>query len=254
MTQAPAQAQPTIYARNQATPVDNLTSASAAHVAATSLYEIPTNAELTPRQNMLASLEARGLRAGAIARAAGMTYSEVREARQLPQYQTTVAQILAHASIESVAGTVAYRAGRIQSISERYAALQQIVEQRAMACKPEYLNPDPTFIQNELRLDPEALREQFPTLGIHYDPTNPACHMCCPDAFLVPGTETGMYIRQDRIIGAGINTRNIVEYVFDAALAIEMRKLEEQAATETGQNKSQDSVQKMYISIDMDRI
>ena len=156
--------------------------------------------------------------------------------------------------LNSVSGTVAYRAGRVQSISERYAALQQIVEQRAMACDPAYLNPDPQFLINEMRLDPTELRAQFPTLGQYYEPTNPACHMCQPDAFLVPGTETGMYIRTEKVIGAGLNARHIVEYVFDNALANEMRQLENAASVETGQNKQQEFIQKLYIGVEFDRI
>jgi hypothetical protein len=183
-----------------------------------------------------------------------MTFSEVRAARQLPAYNQTIAQILAHADIEAVSGTVAYRAGRIQSVSERYRALQQIIEQRAQACDPAYLNPDPEFIRNELRLDPQALHAQFPTLGMYYEPSNPACHMCDPDAFLVPGTDTGMYTKTYKVIGAGLAARNIVEWKFDDAIAAEMRHLEERAAIETGQNRQVDSIAKMYINVDVGRI
>ena len=110
-------AQPTIYARNQPTPADNLTSSASDSVHVPSLYDIPENPQLTQRQNMCASLEARGLRGTRLAHAAGMTFAEVRAARELPQYNQTIASILSHAEIEAVSGTVAYRAGRIQSIS-----------------------------------------------------------------------------------------------------------------------------------------
>ena len=136
----------------------------------------------------------------------------------------------------------------------RYRAALSIIEQRAMACSPEYLNPDPTFIRDELRLDPIALLNQFPTLGQYYEPTNPACHQCDPDAFLVPGTETGMYAKTYKVIGAGLNARSIVEYTFDTALANELRELEKLAAVETGQNKTSEMAQKMYVNIMMDRI
>jgi hypothetical protein len=78
--------------------------------------------------------------------------------------------------------------------------------------------------------------------------------MCDPDAFLVPGTDTGMYTKTYKVIGAGLAARNIVEWKFDDAIAAEMRRLEERAAIETGQNKTGEMTMKAYINIDIDRI
>lgn len=50
-----------------------------------------------------------------------------------------------------------------------------------------------------------------------------------------PGTDTGLLVRQIKVVGAGKSQQTIEEYVVDAALLRELRATEEQAAKELGQ-------------------
>lgn len=51
----------------------------------------------------------------------------------------------------------------------------------------------------------------------------------------VPGGDTGLIVRQVKVVGTGKNAREIDEYKYDAALMQEIRELERHAATELGQ-------------------
>ena len=51
----------------------------------------------------------------------------------------------------------------------------------------------------------------------------------------VPGGETGLLVRREKMIGSGVMAERVEEYEFDAALLRELRAHEEQAAKELGQ-------------------
>ena len=50
-----------------------------------------------------------------------------------------------------------------------------------------------------------------------------------------PGGETGLLVRQVKMIGSGPNAYEVEEYVFDAALTREIRELEKHTSQELGQ-------------------
>lgn len=50
-----------------------------------------------------------------------------------------------------------------------------------------------------------------------------------------PGTETGLLVRQVKVVGSGRGQQTIEEYALDAGLLRELRATEEQAARELGQ-------------------
>jgi hypothetical protein len=56
-----------------------------------------------------------------------------------------------------------------------------------------------------------------------------------PELAGIPGGETGMIVRQIKIMGTGNNAREVEEYSYDKALSSDLQSLYDQAATETGQ-------------------
>jgi len=74
---------------------------------------------------------------------------------------------------------------------------------------------------------------------------------------MAPGGQTGLLVRQVKIIGSGRSAKEVEEYVVDTALLREMRSIEEHAARETGQwtDKTELTLtKKLYIGIDIDAI
>lgn len=213
---------------------------------------------LDERQSALVSFDALGMRPGDAARAAGLTFVESKATRAMPAYGLALRTLLASATADAQALAAATRAGRVGALSSRWEALRAVIEQRAMAADPRYLNPDRAFLSAAppagLGLDPDALFAQFPNLGEMYEPDNPACHMCDPESFLVPGASTGMMVRTEKIIGAGLASRNIVEWAVDTNLVAELRAIEKALAVETGQDKASDAATKVWVNIDLQRL
>lgn len=75
-----------------------------------------------------------------------------------------------------------------------------------------------------------------------------------------PGGDTGLLVRQEKQLGVGLLAERVTEYAFDAALAREMRELEQQAAKELGQwTEKRDIVSdgqplKVLIGVDVDQV
>ena len=212
-----------------------------------------TLGSLSPQEEALAAFIAKGLRTAEAARASGMRHSEAMRSLAKPEFKSIVNAILQGAADYAIAGASATIQGRINSAAARHEATSQIIEQRAAAADPRFLNPDPEFIR-ALGYDPDELISYFPNLGELYDQTNPVCHMCDPGAFLVPGASTGLLARSLKIIGSGKHTQQVEEWKIDPAVLNELRNAEKALATATGQGGKGAGKMKMYVNVDMGRL
>jgi hypothetical protein len=219
---------------------------------------VPVPEGLSPREEMAAALDASGrLTTGQVARAAGLTYRQLQDARETDVYRQYIRTILSEAAADSRAHAIATRAGRISSLQRRHDALAEVAERRGAAADPRYMNPDPDHIRAAYPgFDPDVLRRDFPCLGELYDPTDPACAMSDPAAFYAPGASSGLLVKTEKNVGTGLTSRPVTEWSVDSSLLAAQLELEKRAAVETGQ--AADGVanvtQKLYVNINMDAL
>lgn len=215
---------------------------------------------MSPREEVLAAYTAAGLRLSEAARAAGLLYREAKSTSERPSFRMAVAALIDEAKSFAAAGAVATVYGRVQSAANRHGELSRLVEERAMACDPRYLNPDRDYLSSLRRddgtgYDVDELLATFPDIGALYDPTNPACAMVDPDSFLVPGSSTGLMCPSVKTVGKGDLSRTVVEWKVDEAVVRQLSKHEADVAKATGQDKKgAGAPQKAYINIDMGRL
>jgi Helix-turn-helix of insertion element transposase len=75
----------------------------------------------------------------------------------------------------------------------------------------------------------------------------------------IPGGDSGLLVRQIKVVGHGKDQVRIEEYVSDTGLMGEMRQTEKQAAVEAGQwsEKSEikaDAIIRQYVGVDLDDV
>lgn len=226
------------------------------------LFTPDTQGLLSPREEVMATYVARlgSLRLSDCAKAAGLSYKEARLAYGRPSFQMAVAALLEQAKGFASAGAVTTVAGRIVEKASRHQELSRIVQERAMAADPRYLNPDRVFLSSLRRddgsgYDVDELLRLFPSIGEMYDETNPVCAMVDPDSFMVPGASSGLLAQSVKTVGKGDASRTVVEWRVDEALVRQISSHEESVAKATGQDKKgAGGRQKAYININMGRL
>lgn len=119
----------------------------------------------------------------------------------------------------------------------------------------------------EDRLEAEAMRlaiarrrERIKRLNDHWLRTQALINARAEEHAHIPGGDTGLLVRTEKVIGFGKNATSIYEYAYDRAPLAELRALEQQAAKELGQwvdrkdLTSDGSAVKAYIAVDIDAV